>query len=78
MIDISTTSPRTRCLLFFHSRGVICRSVLPKVIEHCMETPSLCPSEGHKRGGRKVTETFATEFCYWNEKILFKRSVTLK
>ena len=33
-----------------------------------METPCLCPSEGHKRpseghkhGGRKVTETSATE-----------------
>ena len=38
----------------FHSR-VICRSVSPKFIELCMETPSLCPLEGHKHGGRKVT-----------------------
>ena len=46
---------------------VICRSVSPKF---CMETPCLCLSEGHKHGGRKVTETSVTEFCYWNEKLL--------
>ena len=28
-----------------------------------METPCLCPSEGHKDGGRKVKETSVTEFC---------------
>ena len=54
----------------FHSR-VISRSVSPKFIELCMETPCLCPSEGHKHGGRKVTETSVTEFCYWNETLLF-------
>ena len=53
----------------FHSR-VICRSVSPKFIELCMETPCLCPSEGHKHGGCKVTETSVIEFCYWNEKVL--------
>ena len=53
----------------FHSR-VICRSVSPKFIELCMETPCLCPSEGHKYGGRNVTKTSVPEFCYWNEKSL--------
>ena len=53
----------------FHSR-VNCRSVLPKFIELCTETPSLCPSKGHKHGGRKVTETSVAEFCYWNPKLL--------
>ena len=53
----------------FHSR-VICRSVSPKFIELCMETPCLYPSEGHKHGGRKVTEISATEFGYWNKKLL--------
>ena len=53
----------------FHS-CVICESMSPKFIELCMETPCLCPSEGHKHGGRKVTETSVTEFCYWNEKII--------
>ena len=43
---------------------VICRSVSPKFIGLCMETPCLCPSEGHKYGGCKVTETPVTEFCY--------------
>ena len=53
----------------FHFR-VICSSVSPKFIELCMETPCLCPSEGHKHGGRNVTETFVAEFCYWNETLL--------
>ena len=53
----------------FHSR-VICRTVSPKFIELCLETPCLCPSEGHKHGSRKVTETSVTEFCYWNKKLL--------
>ena len=50
----------------FHSR-VICRYVSPKFIELRTETPCLCPSEGHKHGSLKVTETSVTEFCYWNE-----------
>ena len=49
---------------------VFLRSVSPKFIELCMETPCLCSSEGHKYGGRKVTETSVTDFCYWNEKLL--------
>ena len=53
----------------FHLR-VICRSVSPEFIELCMETACLCPSEGHKHGGRNVTETSVTEFCYWNTKLL--------
>ena len=35
------------------------RNVLPKFIEICMETPY-----GHQHGGRKLTETSVTEFCY--------------
>ena len=35
---------------------VIRRSVLPKFIELWMETPCLCPSEGHKHGGRKTLQ----------------------
>ena len=31
--------------------------VSPKFVELCMEMPCLCPSEGHKHGRRKVTET---------------------
>ena len=47
----------------FHSR-VIRRSVPPKFIELSMKTPCLCPSEGHKYGGRKVTKTSVIEYCY--------------
>ena len=34
-----------------------------KFIELCMEPPCLCPSEGHKHGGRKITKTFVVKFC---------------
>jgi len=47
----------------FHSHAIR-RSVSPKFIELCIETPCLCPSEGHKHGGRDVTETSVAEFCY--------------
>ena len=48
----------------FHSRAIR-KSVSPKFIELCMETPCLCPSssEGHKHGGRDVTKTSVVEFC---------------
>ena len=63
MIDILLTSPKIRSLLSFSSR-VICKSVSPKFIELFMETSYLCPSEGHKYGGREVTETSVAECCY--------------
>ena len=47
----------------FHSRAIL-RSASPKFIELFMETPCLCPSEGHKHGGCDVTKTFVAEFCY--------------
>ena len=56
-------------LCCFHS-PVVRRSVLPRFIELCMETPCLCPSKGHKHGHHKVTETSAFVFCRWNEKLL--------
>ena len=33
------------------------KNVLPKFIKLCMETPCLCPFQGHKYGRRKPTET---------------------
>ena len=39
----------------------------------CMETLCLCPSEGHKRGGRKVTETSVTE-AWFKRRILHVRN----
>ena len=62
MIDINNMA-KNQVFAVFHLR-FICRSVSPKFIELCMEMPCLCPSEGHKYGGRKVTETSVTEFCY--------------
>ena len=49
----------------FYSR-VICRSLSPKFVELCMETPCLCPSEGHKHGGRKVK--FSVPGFFWVRK----------
>ena len=46
----------------FHLR-VICRNVSPEFIELSMETPCLCHSEGHKHGGRKVTEHLSLSFA---------------
>ena len=43
------------CAIF--RAGDIQRNVLLKFIRLCMETPCLCPSEGHKYGGRKLTKT---------------------
>ena len=60
---------KSQVSVVFHLR-VICLSVSSKFIELYMETPCLCPSERHKYGGRKETETCATKFCYWNEKLL--------
>ena len=50
------------CAMF--RAGDIRRNVLLKFIRLCMETPCLCPSEGHKYGGRKLTKTYVMEFCY--------------
>ena len=44
--------------------GDIQGNVLLKSIRLCMETPCLCPSEGHRYGGRKLTKTCVMEFCY--------------
>ena len=49
------------CAIF--RAGDIRRNVLPKFIRLCMETPCLCPSEGHKYGGRKLTETDVIELA---------------
>ena len=40
------------------------KNVLPKLIKLCMETPCLCPFQGHKYGRRKPTEMSVFEFSY--------------
>ena len=47
----------------FHSRAIR-RSELPKFRELCVESLCLCPSEGHKHGGRNVTKTSVVAFYY--------------
>ena len=44
----------------FDSRGIH-RSVSPKFRGLCMESPCLCPSEGHEHGGRDTTKTSVVE-----------------
>ena len=60
----------------FHSRTIY-RSVLPKFRELSMESPCLCPSEGHKHGGREVTKTSVFEFAI-KRKELFKFNLELR
>ena len=40
------------------------KNVLLKFIKLCMETPRLCPFQGHKYGRQKPTETSVFEFSY--------------
>ena len=40
------------------------KNVLPKFIKLCMETPCLCPFQGHKYGRRKPTDPSVFEFSY--------------
>ena len=49
------------CAIF--RAGDIRRNVLLKFIKLCMESFYLCPSEGHKCGGRKLTRTDVIEFA---------------
>ena len=57
------------CAMF--RAGDIRRNVLLKFIRLCMETPCLCPSEGHKYGGRKLTKTYVMKFCYKKLIVIF-------
>ena len=41
------------------------KNVLLKFIKLCMETPRLCPFQGHKYGRRKPTETSVFELFYF-------------
>ena len=40
------------------------KNVLLKFVKLCMETPCLCPFQGHKYGRQKPTETTVFEFFY--------------
>lgn len=35
-------------------------TVLPKLIQFCIETPDWCPSEGHQHGGQKQKNLLPT------------------
>ena len=59
-MNIQTVSQRFRSVRFFEE---IRRNVLLIFVRLCMETPCLCPSEGHKYGGRKLTKTDVIEFA---------------
>ena len=48
------------CAMF--RAGDIRRNVLLKFVRLCIEMPCLCPSEGHRYGGRKLTKTYVIEF----------------
>ena len=54
--------------------GDIRRKVLLKFIRLLMETTCLCPSEGQKYGGRKLTKTYLIEFSIKSPKSSSKGS----
>ena len=53
-------------------------NVLPKFIKLCMETPCLCPFQGHKYGRRKPTETSVFEFSYLCENSSLGKLIKIK
>ena len=55
----------------FNSRAIR-KSVSPKFIEICMETPCWCPS------GWAPTETSVTEFCYKSVNLLLEELKNIK
>ena len=60
-MNIQTVSQRLRslrCLV----REIFEEMFYSKFIGLCMETPCLCPSEGRKYDGRKLTKTYVIEF----------------
>ena len=59
-------------------RRDIRKNVLPKFIRLCMETPCLCPFEGHKYGRRKPTETSVFEFPTYAGILRLRNSKRLK
>ena len=38
----------------------------------------MCPSEGHKNGGQKLTETSVIEPCYKKRVLIFRKLVDIK
>ena len=63
-IYVQKASPRIRSVQYFICE-IFGKNVLPKFIKLCMETPCLCPFQGHKLyGRRKPTETSVFEFSY--------------
>ena len=54
------------------------KNVLPKFIKLSMETPCLCPFQGHKYGRRKPTETSVFEFSYLCENSLLGELIKIK
>ena len=45
--------------------------------ELCMKTRCLCPTQGHKYGCRKVTETSVVELCYLSVEINISSSAEI-
>ena len=69
---------RIQVSLVFNRRDIQ-RSVLPKFIELCMETPIVgVHSSGHQHGNRKPTETSVTEFCYESVKSSLEQLIVIK
>ena len=68
--EYSNSLAKIQICAMFHARDIR-KNVLLKFIRLCMETPCLCPSEGHKDGGWKLTKTCVIEFCYKKPVVIF-------
>ena len=60
--EYSNSLAKIQLCVMFHE-GDIQRNVLLKFIRQWIETPCLCPSEGHKYGDRKLTKTYVIKFA---------------
>ena len=68
--EYSNSLTKVQVCAIFRARDIR-RNVLLKFIRLCMETPCLCPSQGHKYGVRKLTKTYVIEFCYKKPVVVF-------
>ena len=71
-------SIRIQVSLVFNRRDIQ-RSVLPKFIELCMETPIVgVHPDRHQHDNQKPTETSVTEFCYESVKLSLEQLIVIK
>ena len=77
MIDILTTSPRIRSLLFF-IRELFAEACHPNLQSFVWRSHAGAHPDELQHGGLKPTETSVTEFCYKSENLLLEKLINIK